>query len=43
MEQALGAEMSAHLGYEAGQAKPSGMSNHRNVKSSKTVLTDTGR
>jgi putative transposase len=42
MEQALGAEMSAHLGYEAGQAKPAGGTNHRNGKSAKTVLTDTG-
>lgn len=42
MEQALGAEMSAHLGYEAGQSKPAGRTNHRNGKSAKTVLTDTG-
>jgi putative transposase len=34
--------MSAHLGYEAGQAKPAGGTNHRNGKSAKTVLTDTG-
>jgi len=42
MERALGAEMSQHLGYEAGQAKPAGTTNHRNGKSAKTVLTDTG-
>ena len=42
MERALGAEMSQHLGYKAGQAKPSGATNHRNGKSAKTVLTDTG-
>ena len=42
MERALGAEMSHHLGYAPGQAKPEGMPNHRNGKSSKTVLTDAG-
>ena len=42
MERALGAEMSQHLGYKAGQAKPCGTTNHRNGKSAKTVLTDTG-
>jgi putative transposase len=42
MERALGAEMSQHLGYEPGQAKPAGTTNHRNGKSAKTVLTDTG-
>jgi len=42
MERALGAEMSQHLGYEAGQAKPAGTPNHRNGKSAKTLLTDTG-
>ena len=42
IEQALGAEMSQHLGYPAGQAKPAGVANHRNGKSAKTVLTDTG-
>ena len=30
MERALGAEMSQHLGYKAGQAKPCGTTNHRN-------------
>jgi len=42
VERALGAEMSHHLGYTPGQTKPEGASNHRNGKSSKTVLTDTG-
>jgi putative transposase len=43
VERALGAEMSHHLGYAAGQAKPEGgATNHRNGKSSKTVLTDVG-
>lgn len=42
MERALGAEMSHHLGYTPGQAKPDGAPNHRNGKSSKTVLTDAG-
>lgn len=42
IQQALGAEMSHHLGYAAGQAKPEGAVNHRNGKSAKTVLTDTG-
>ena len=43
LERALGAEMSHHLGYAPGQAKPTGGSaNHRNGKSTKTVLTDVG-
>jgi putative transposase len=42
MERALGAEMTQHLGYKAGEAKPEGATNHRNGKSSKTVLTDSG-
>ena len=42
IQQALGAEMSHHLGYAPGQAKPQGLANHRNGKSAKTVLTDTG-
>jgi putative transposase len=42
IQQALGAEMSHHLGYAPGQAKPVGAANHRNGKSAKTVLTDTG-
>jgi putative transposase len=42
IERALGAEMSQHLGYAQGQAKPEGAANHRNGNSAKTVLTDTG-
>jgi putative transposase len=42
IERALGAEMSQHLGYAPGQAKPEGAANHRNGNSAKTVLTDTG-
>ena len=42
IERALGAEMSQHLGYLPGQVKPEGAANHRNSKSAKTVLTDTG-
>jgi len=42
IERALGAEMSHHLGYAPGQAKPDGAVNHRNGKSAKSVLTDTG-
>ena len=42
MERALGAEMSQHLGYRAGEARPEGTTNHRNGKGSKTVLTDSG-
>ena len=42
IQQALGAEMSHHLGYAPGQAKPEGVVNHRNGKSAKTVLTDGG-
>lgn len=42
MERALGAEMTQHLGYRAGEAKPEGTRNHRNGRGSKTVLTDSG-
>ena len=42
MERALGAEMSRHLGYKAGEVKPAGTTNHRNGKSAKTVLTNVG-
>ena len=43
LEHALGAEMSHHLGYAPGQSKPaSAGANHRNGKSSKRVITDTG-
>jgi putative transposase len=40
IERALNAEMSHHLGYGAGQAKPEGATNHRNGSSAKTVITD---
>jgi len=39
IERALGAEMSHHLGYSPGAAKPSDATNHRNGNSGKTVLT----
>lgn len=39
IERALGAEMSHHLGYEPGDAKPAGATNQRNGTSSKTILT----
>jgi len=43
LERALGAEMSHHLGYAPGEAKPEGApANHRNGKGAKTVLTDVG-
>ena len=42
IERALGAEMSHHLSYAPGEAKPEGVDNHRNGHSGKTVLTDTG-
>ena len=42
MERALNAELSVHLGYEKGQDKPAGESNHRNGSSSKTVLGESG-
>ena len=42
IERALGAEMSHHLGYRPGAAKPERTTNHRNGNSGKTVLTDDG-
>lgn len=42
IERALGAEMSHHLGYSPGTAKPEQLTNHRNGSSGKTVLTDDG-
>ena len=41
IQQALGAQLSHHLGYPPGLVKPEGASNHRNGKSAKSVLTDT--
>ena len=42
IERALGAELSHHLGYKPGDAKPDETTNHRNGGSGKTVLTDDG-
>ena len=42
IERALGAELSHHLGYPPGAAKPEDATNHRNGTSGKTVLTDDG-
>jgi len=42
IERALGAELSHHLGYPPGTAKPEAASNQRNGKSGKTVLTEDG-
>jgi transposase-like protein len=42
IERALGAELSHHLGYAPGDAKPADAANHRNGTSGKTVLTDDG-
>lgn len=42
IERALGAELSHHLGYRAGESKPEALANHRNGASAKTVLTDDG-
>jgi putative transposase len=42
IERALGGELSHHLGYGPGEAKPDGVSNHRNGGSAKTVLTGEG-
>jgi len=42
LERALGAELSAHLGYEKGDAAGRGTGNSRNGYSDKTVLTEDG-
>jgi putative transposase len=42
IERALGGELTHHLGYPPGGAKPDDTSNHRNGTSGKTVLTDDG-
>ena len=42
IERALGAELSHHLGYAPGAAKPEDAGNHRNGASAKTVLTEDG-
>lgn len=42
IERAMGAELSHHLGYTPGAAKPEEATNHRNGSSGKTVRTDDG-
>ena len=42
IERALGAELSHHLGYAPGAAKPEDVGNHRNGSTGKTVLTENG-
>ena len=42
IERALGAELSHHLGYPPGEARPDDSSNPRNGVSGKTVLTEDG-
>ena len=42
IERAMGGEMTHHLGYRPGQARPEGQDNHRNGTTAKTVLTDDG-
>ena len=42
LNRALEAELTAHLGYPAGQAPPGGAGNSRNGQPHKTVLTDQG-
>ncbi len=41
-ERMLAGELTAHLGYGPGEAKPPAQTNHRNGTTPKTVLTDTG-
>src|SRR5215475_11041611 len=42
MERILAGELTHHLGYEHGEAKPAVLANHRNGSTPKTVLTDDG-
>ncbi len=42
LERAIGAELTHHLGYAPGAARPPGQDNQRNGTSGKTVLTDDG-
>lgn len=42
IERALAGEMNHHLGYPSGAAKPAAVSNQRNGKGAKTVLTEDG-
>ena len=43
VNRAMGAELTQHLGYEAGVAPPEGQSNRRNGKTEKTVRTGQGQ
>lgn len=43
MERILAGELTHHLGYAAGEAKPPAQGNHRNGSTPKTVLTEDGR
>jgi transposase-like protein len=42
IERAMGGEMTHHLGYSPGGAKPAEQANHRNGTTGKTVITDDG-
>ncbi len=42
IERALGGEMNHHLGYAPGAAKPASVTNQRNGRGAKTVLTEDG-
>jgi transposase-like protein len=42
MERALAGELTHHLGYAPGEAKPAGQPNHRNGTTPKTLLTEDG-
>jgi putative transposase len=42
IERAMGAELSHHLGYRLGEARPEGQGNQRNGTTAKTVLTEDG-
>ena len=42
MERVLRGELTHHLGYARGEAKPDGQANHRNGTTPKTVLTEDG-
>ena len=42
IERAMGAELTHHLGYREGEARPEGQVNHRNGATGKTVLTEDG-
>jgi transposase-like protein len=42
IERAMGGEVTHHLGYHPGEARPEGQDNHRNGTTPKTVLTEDG-